>query len=158
MAGFGISPYGTTPFGLGTPAVAATVGGKLLNDAATGTQSGSRFLDPVTGDYVVDGFGRIKGMDDLRQLVLLRVKTTIGTSTMTTLGNTLKSIDRITNNIDRRVDSILRASLQDIVDGGLIEVTEVKVEVVRPGTVYARLRWRSLITGLDDEAAVPITR
>ena len=77
---------------------------------------------------------------------------------MAVLGNTLRSIDRITSNIEQRVSAILQASLKDIVDGGLIEVVTVTVNVVRPGVVIAQLRWRSTATGLEDSASVPLTR
>lgn len=158
MPGIGNSPFGTVPFGVGAPTAAASQGGKPLTNPSTGVSTGSRFLDPKTGDYVVDGFGRISGMDDLRQLVLLRVKTTQGASTVAALGNTLRSIDRITSNIERRIDAILRSAVRDIVDGGLIEVVSVTANVVRPGVVLAQLRWRSVATGLEDSASIPLTR
>ena len=156
MSGFGVVPYGTSPFGLPNASVATLSGGVLLTDPSTGNSTGSRAIDPATGDYVVDSNGRVSGMDDIRQLVLLRVKTTAGSSTVTTLGNSLRSIDRITSNISNRVDSLLREAVKDLVDAGLIVVTDTTVEVVRPGVVYARLRWQVVVTGIDDEAALPI--
>lgn len=156
MAGFGSIPFGSGSYGLGVLVSAPIAGTKPLVDPATGRASGSRAIDPRTGDYVFDGV-QIVGMDDVRQLVLLRLKTTSGTAGVQSLGNTLKSIDRITSNIARRVDSILRRAVADIVAQGLIEVLSVDVDVVRPGVVFARFRWRNLITGLDDTESVPVT-
>lgn len=147
MSGFGSQPFGSSPYGIGTPAVASELGGSLLRDETTGQSWGSRKIDPVTKDYVLDDNGRILGMSDGHQLVLLAVSTTKGSSAMRQLGQDIKSIDRITNNFVRRVDTTLRAAVQHLVDKELIEVLDVTVDVVRPGVTLARLRWRDLASG-----------
>ena len=154
MAGFGSAPFGAFPYGIGTPSVAPELGGSVLRDETTGEITGSRKIDPVTKDYVLDDNGRILGMADTKQLVLLAVATDKGTSAMRSLGQDLRSIDRITSNFTRRVDVTLRAAVQHIVDRELIEVIGTEVQVLRPGVAFARLRWRDLSTGLEDDTVV----
>jgi hypothetical protein len=157
MAGVGSQGIGGSPYGVGTPAVQTDLGGKLLKRDAMSTQTGSRYIDPVTGDYIVSDTGRIEGMDDVKQLVVLRVKTTRGSAGYQSLGQELLKIDRITSNIQRRVESTLTAALQDLIDAEMIVIIDISVEVARPGTVRARLRWRNLLTNLDDEESLPLT-
>jgi len=158
MSGFGSQPFGSTPYGLGTPAVAAELGGKVLRNEQNGESTGSRRIDPVTGDYVLDDNGRILGMDDVKHLVFMAVATDKGSSAMRQLGHELRRIDRITSNFTRRVDSTLRAAVQHLVNRELIEVVGTEVQVIRPGVAFARLRWRDLETGLEDETIVDALR
>lgn len=156
MSGWGSQPFGSSPYGIGTPAVADALGGSTLRDASTGEQLGSRKIDPATGDYVLDENGRILGMSSITQLVLLAVSTTKGSAAMRQLGQELRKIDRITSNLPRRVDNTLRAAVQHIVNRGLIEVVGTEVEVVRPGVVLARMRWRDLSSGKTNEAIINV--
>lgn len=154
MSGFGSQPFGSSPYGLGTPSTAPSVGGVVLRDAFTGESTGSRKIDPFTGDYSVDAHGRILGMSDTQQLVLMAVRTDKGSSAMRSLGHSLRSIERITTNFTRRVDAELRAAVQHIVNRGLIAVLETSVELVRPGVALARLRWRDLAAGVEQETLI----
>lgn len=147
MSGWGSQPFGTSPYGLGTPAVASDLGGSILRDETTGEARGSRKIDPSTGDYVLDDTGRIAGMSDIHQLVILAVSTTKGSAAVRRLGQELKLIDRITPSTPRRIDATLRAAVQHLVNPGLIEVVDTDVSVVRSGVVLARLHWRDLTTG-----------
>jgi hypothetical protein len=159
MSGFGSQPFGSSPYGIGTPAVAPATGGSILRDEFSGETHGSRSIDPYTRDYVLDDNGRILGMSDTKQLVILAVLTDKGSSAMRQLGHELKSIDRITPNFSRRVDNTLRAAVKHITDRRMIEVIGTEVQVLRPGVAFARLRWRDLVTGLDDEVVVdPLRR
>lgn len=151
MSGFGSQPFGSSSYGIGTPAVYSGTGGDVLRDAKTGARLGSRKIDPTTKDYVLDSNGRILGMNDVQQLVLLATSTTKGTSAMRSLGQEIRKIDRITSNFTQRVRNTLTAAVQHIVDRGLIEVLGVSVQILRPGTVYVALRWRDLTQGSSSE-------
>ena len=153
MSGVGSVPFGSSAFGLCPPMGAPAVGGAPTADPTTGLPTGARKIDPRTKDYVLVN-GSIAGMSAVRQFVLLAVSTTKGSSAMRSLGQELASIDRISGNFVRRVDTTLRAAVQHIVNRGLIVVVETKVELVRPGVARARLRWRDLSTGLEDETLV----
>jgi len=154
MSGFGSQPYGSSPYGLGTPAVATDLGGSALVNE--GVQQGSRRIDPLTKDYVLDDTGRIAGMSNVHQLVLLAVSTTKGSAAMRTLGHDFKKIERISANFIRRVDTTLRAAVQHLTARGLIEVTGVTVEVARPGVGFAKLQWRDLTSGSSRIEETPV--
>lgn len=158
MSGFGDQPAGGSPYGLGTPSVQADLGGKALRVANSNKQTGSRYFDPQKKDYVIGDDGRIEGMDDVQQLVVLAVTTTLGSSSDSDLGQTLRSIDRITSNIEKRVESTLTQAVSRLVADGLIQVLGVRVTIVRPGVVHVRFQWRNLLSGLDNETFVPLTR
>lgn len=136
-------PGSGPPYGTGTPTTAPLATGNILADS-TGTTTGSRFIDPTTRDYVIDSNGRTTGMSNVQQLVYLAVSTDLGSSAVQALGQQLKQIDRITANFERQVTTTLTASVQHIVDQGLMQVVDVIVERVGPSVARARLRWRDL--------------
>lgn len=150
MSGFGSQSFGSAPYGLGTPAAAPDLGGKALTHPDTGEQTGSRHIDPATKDYALDDYGRIAGMSNVHQLVLLAVSTKKGSAAMRQLGNELMNIQRITTNFARRADSELRRAVQHLVDRRLIEIVGTSVDIVGPGVARARLLWRDL-TDFDGE-------
>lgn len=156
MSGFGSQPFGSSPYGIGTPAVAEAAGGKLLRDSVSGKSTGSLLIQD--GDYVFDENGRLLGMDDVKQLVYLAVKTTKGSSAMRELGQTIRKIDRITSNIEYRVEATLRAAVKHLIDKELVEIISVKVEQIREGVVIARMAWRNLLTGKADAESVDLLR
>ena len=72
MAGLGLFPVGSTPFGAGTP-VEATAPPTAIPELAN-------FLDPRTGDYVVQADGSYQRMPVVRHRVLMLVKTELGSA------------------------------------------------------------------------------
>lgn len=149
MAGLGLFPLGTAPYGLGTPAVAPILGGRILDDGQ-GAQTGSRAIDEASRQYVFDATGRAMGMSDARQMVLLAVATVLGSSASVTLGHDLAGIEDITADFDRRVEGALRDALAHLTSNGTIEIVAITVTRFGPvGTgqengAYIRLRWRDL--------------
>ena len=144
-------PGGTGPFGTGTPIAAPIPGGKVNRIAATALQEGSRLIDPVTGDYSFDEYGRAKGQANARQLVYLRIKTRLGSSAVKVLGNELHLIDRIGPSFAKKVDNTIRAAFQDVVDAKLIEIVSVTAEKTQPGRSFIRMKWRDLSTHHENE-------
>ena len=152
--GFGNQPFGSSPYGIGTPAVYPGLGGAILRDAKTGASLGSRRIDPRTRDYVVDSNGRILGMSKTQQLVYLAVSTTKGSAAMRSLGHELAKIDRISGNFFRRLSTTLHAAVQDLVNSGLIVVLGVRAQLVRPGVVYVALKWRDVSAKTEHSTSV----
>lgn len=146
MTGIGGSALGTSSYGLGTPDVAPGGGGKIFRDPATGLTVGSRRIDPETKDYSIDDYGRILGMNNTQQLVLLAVSTSKGSSAMRSLGQELRKIDRITSNFKTRVESTLRSCLQFLVDRGVVEFVGIEVELLGQGVARVHMSWRDLTT------------
>lgn len=155
MPGFSNQAYGQSPYGIGQPADDDPNGGGPLRDQFTGQTTGSRRIDPRSRDYVLSEFGRIRGMSDTQQLVLLAVSTERGSSAVRELGHQLRTIKLITANFERQVDSILRAALEHLVSRSMIEIKSILVErQPTPGRAYARVVWRDTATGRDDQTEV----
>lgn len=106
MSGFGLFPFGTGPFGFGSIAEAAIVPEPV---------AGSRFIDPVTRDYVFDSAtGHLGQMPPLRQRVLLTLMTQLGSSAVPGFGV------RLPPKIDRTFVSsstaMVRSALRQLTD------------------------------------------
>lgn len=152
MPGFASQPFGSTPYGIGQPSDANPNGGGALRGQFTDQPTGSRRIDPRSKDYVLNEWGRIRGMDDTQQLVLLAVSTDRGSSAVRELGHELKKIDRITDNFERRVDSTFRTALEHLVSRGMIAIHSVTVERASvPGRAFARIVWRDLVTETEPQ-------
>ncbi len=147
--GLGTSPLGTFPLGYGTPVSSAAPGDRVLDDG-TGRQTGSRMIDERTRTYVFNEQGRIRGMNDTRQLVLLAVATVKGSSAQSRLGHSLRSIQDIGPDFDKRVDNELRGALASLVAERRIEILSIRVaRLVQAGSANEKgasilLRWRDL--------------
>jgi hypothetical protein len=145
VSGFGSQPFGSSSFGIGTPALAPFPGGALLRDSATGVSTGSRRI--AGKDYVIDANGRIEGMNDLQQLVLIAVTTVLNSSAMPGLGQSLASISVIGNNFERRVADVLKKSLEHLTSRNLIAIVSIRVRRLKtPGAASIRLQWRDVAT------------
>lgn len=133
----------------------------MFRNEATGLQEGSRKIDPFTRDYVLDDFGRAVGINSVQHLVQMAIHTERGSSAMTELGQQLRKIDRVTDNVEQRVDTTLRAALKHLIDQGLIAILKIETLILnrldssqRPGRVFVRLLWRDLSTSEEQESIV----
>lgn len=154
MSGFGKQPAGTSPYGLGTPAVAPVPGGVVLRNELTGRSEGGRYIDPITKDYTFDDHGRLLGMPNVRQMVQLALSTTRGTSAVKDLGNELSKVDRITANVERRVRDICTLATRHLIDARLIEVVSVTTERAKATALRIRFKYRDLTTSEEEEVIV----
>lgn len=154
MSGFGSTACGSSPYGLATPVTAPQFEGSILRDEFSGETRGSRRIDSYTKDYVLDANGRILGMNDTQQLVLLAVSTTKGSAAMRDLGQALSRIERITSNTESLIRSELHSALQSLIDAGRIEFQGIDVDFVRPGVVHVHVLWRDVSTGVLQATAV----
>lgn len=151
MAGFGSSPLGTGPYGVGTPATSSANAGLPLADDF-GASQGSKYINPRTRSYERDANGRTKGMPNVPHLVQLALLTTRGSSAMTTLGDEAPGGVIGANFVSRRQASI-RQSLTRLVDDNMIEIVAIEVYADnRP--VFTLVRWRDLTTTLEHEARI----
>ena len=153
MPGLGRSPLGTGPYGYGTPDAAPATGGDALT-GDNGQRFGSRRIDPVTGQYVFDDWGRAVGAPDMHQMVYLAVATTLGSSTDPTLGNDVRSIQDITANHAQRVEAKLRAALEHLTADGRIAIVSVDTRRLGETRTATVLRWRDLTTGTEHDMRV----
>lgn len=161
MPGAGLQGGGTTSAGLGTSASATAQGGAFLRDTKTGISHGARMIDPNTRDYVLDDNGRILGLDYVKHAVQMSIHTDRGSSAVQSMGQRLRTLDRITPNFERRVLAILTEALQPLITLGYIEVLGFDqftagsaANGLMPGAVFGRLRWRDLTTGEEEKELI----
>ena len=136
------------------PVAAAPTAGSIfrnVDNASSAAQLDGRKIDPVTRQYDFDANGRVVGQTTAQQLVLLALSTTLGSSSMQTLGHTLQSIDVIGPDIQRQVSGILTAALQPYVTAKQIAILSISVVARTAGTsgVIASVRWRDLANNTD---------
>lgn len=149
MNGFGAQPFGGSPYGVGEPDTGEAPGGSVLRDPATGESTGSRRIDPVTRDYVLDENGRALGMSDVQQLVFIAVATLKGSSAMKALGQSISEIKVIDAGIERQIAAMLTTALAHLTGPKLIEIVSITVKKLHPGAVHTRLCWRDISAQTD---------
>lgn len=148
MSGFGATPFGTGPYGLGTPATSSSNAGVPLPNELGVTQSG-RYINPRTRQYEYDANGRAKGMPAVQQLVELAMLTVSGSSAMAPLGEDAPNGVIGTNFVARTTEAIERA-LARLVSDKLIEITSIEINTAnRP--IFRVVRWTDLTTGIEQE-------
>jgi phage gp46-like protein len=161
FAGAGTQPAGSTSAGFGTSAEATTFGTVFLRDTLTSQPLGTRKIDPVTRDFVLDDDGRILGQDFVRHAVQMSLHTVRGSAADGDVGQRLHTLDRITPNFERQVEAILTEAVQPLIIRGLIEVVGFRNyrtgdgrNGIARGAIYGRFLWRDLTTGLDHEEVI----
>lgn len=145
--GFGAQPMGASPYGVGTPAVSTdTNAGKTLT-SASGTVYGGRYINPQTGLYEFDSNGRYVGTTDVKQLVVLAVKTARGSSAVQTLGFA-PPVGVIGNNFVAKMKEAVNQAFAQLVRAGLVAIVDIDVRKnQRP--VVTIVRWRDLTTDAE---------
>jgi hypothetical protein len=152
--GFGISPFGTCPYGTGTPLAAPIPSGRIFANGATG-QEGSRRIHEGTGDYVFDDTGRVLGMSATRQMMLLALSTVKTSAATANLGHELRKILDIGPDFERRVRNAVESACKHLTDAGLVGLVEIRQDrFTNEGTTQERgvrivVRWVDLQT--DEE-------
>lgn len=161
MSGIGLQKAGWTAAGYGTPATATGLSGAFLRDTKTGKSLGARKIDPVTKDYVLDANGRILGVGYVKHVVQMSLHTEEGSAVVQDMGQRLRTIERITPNIERQILATLTKAVQPLIQQGLIEVvgfTHFRAgddrNGMRRGAVYGRFLWRDLTTGEEEEEVI----
>ncbi|HEX5076136.1 MAG TPA: hypothetical protein VFW03_23185 [Gemmatimonadaceae bacterium] len=113
---------GSTPFGMGTPAVG--------EDVPTGP-AGSRYLDPLARDYVVDpSSGQYQQMPSVRQRVLITVITMLGSSSSQPLFG-VQLPQRMDERFEADARGRIRAALSQLIDIEQVMVLDGQIKVER---------------------------
>jgi hypothetical protein len=151
MAGIGLQPAGTSSAGFGSPSRGAEEGGVILRDTLTGASFGGRKLDPKTRDYELDDNGRLLGMPNVQQMVMLAI---MGAA------DELQSIERLNDGFERAAYAILSAACAPIVQQGLIEtigVRGLRMGVrggLGQGQAMYQFLWRDLTTNTEGQTPI----
>ena len=145
--GAGFSAAGFSPAGTGDLDLAPAPATDIMVDEK-GVQQSARRIDPATGQYVLGPSGRIQGMPRARQLVLLRIKTVLNSSSVAGLGLEQASGDR-DQNATRRIQNQLSAALADLVTAKLIAILSITAATETPTRIRGALRWKDLTTSQE---------
>lgn len=146
--GAGFSAAGFSPAGTGDVTLAAAPATDTLIDSDDGSQQSARKIDAATGQYVLSASGRIQGMPRVRQLVLLRIKTVLNSSTIAGLGLARMGGDRNGSSVVRFQNAIT-AALQDLVTGQLVQIVSITAATDTPTRIRGAVRWRDLTTSTE---------
>lgn len=145
MSAYGTMPFGTGPFGLGTPT--------SLTAPPTGT-AGVRYLNPASRDYEVDpATGQLAQMPSIRQRVLLAVTTLFRSSTaVPTFG--IKLPRKMGTTFPAEADAAVRSALRHLTETeALIRINSVTTERYG-GRARITVAWTDLSTGLEDRTEI----
>jgi phage baseplate assembly protein W len=142
MAGFGLTPAGTSGAGFGVPAV----GGAPPDGPA-----GSRFIDPVTKDYAQDSTtGQLKQMPPIRQRVLIALTTVLGSaSTLPNLG--MRAPRKMGDRFEGQMRNAVAAALYQLTEvEKVIRLVRVTVIKGRGGRSQTTVVWTYTQTNIED--------
>jgi hypothetical protein len=143
MAGLGLFPIGSTPLGSGTPVVASAPPSDIPEQA--------NFLDPVTGDYVVQSDGALQRMPNTRHRVLMCLKTELGSAAHEpTVG--LELPRRMGTTFEQQAKGAVLSALELIGDD--IRIDDVIVLRVGTGRADITVAYTDLTTGNSDTLTV----
>lgn len=145
--GAGFSAAGFCPAGFGDiDSAPAPATDNLIDEH--GVQQTARAIDAATGDYILSDSGRVQGMPRSRQLVLLRIKTRLDSSTIAGLGLRDPGGDRSVV-VERRIRADLAAAVDDLVQAGIITLLSNDVTADSNVRERALLRWKDVATGQE---------
>jgi len=147
--GAGLAPAGTSYAGYGTPDPGAVPNNSTLPDTVTGLPRGGRYINPQTGSYQFTADGRLQGMANVNQLVLLAATTKIGSSVLPKLGQNLAGIQEQQGDFQRQCATAVANALSDLVRSKLVELLSVTVQQApgNPDGVAIFFQWRDLTAG-----------
>lgn len=154
MSGAGTQPAGTTPAGVGEPHQGDEQTGVLFEDTSTGDILAGRAIDHRTGDYTFTSHGRIGGMTEAQQNVLLAVKTDLGTSAVRDMGNRLRQIRKIGVGFQRELEDVYASALARLTNAGTVQLESVTPTRIGTSGAYVLVRFRDLLTNTQQSLRV----
>lgn len=143
MAGFGQTPMGTSPFGLGTPVARAP--------EVTGNW-GTRWVNPDSRDFEIDSAtNQYKQMPEMRQRVYFALVESFGSSTVRPKDG-LKRPEKMGTGFERLQEAEVRAALHHLTDvERVIRIDAIIVERVNSQRAHTTVQWTDLTTGEKDQ-------
>jgi hypothetical protein len=146
MPGFGVYPSAVSPFGLGTPIPATP---------PPSGPSGTRYIDPATGDYQQDPTTRqLAQMPSTRQRVLLALKTVQKSSSVNPSFG-VKPPRKMGTFFESEQRQAVRAALAHLTDTEqVIRIDDITVERGIKGRSRTIVAFVDLTTGKPDKVAV----
>lgn len=149
ILGAGFSPFGSSYAGYGVPASSTLPNTTVLISSTFGVPGQTRFIDPVTGDYVFNANGRIIGGNAIQQMVYLAIKTVKGSCAVTDLGQSFSKVQTIGANYITLVKNEVNNALKYMIDNRLIQLIDVVVS--QQGTqARIQIKWKDIATNTEN--------
>ncbi len=126
------TPFGSGPFGFGTPVNAAPI--------PVDPSTGARFLSVIDRDYALGADGDYQRMPEVRQRVVLAL--------LSGLGPLPRRIDDTA--LPRMTDAVNR-NLAVLISEGVIRVDDVSMESPKTGMLVPTVSFTVLATGESDD-------
>jgi hypothetical protein len=151
ILGAGQCPAGTSPAGYGVIVPASIPNTQILPDTVTGESRGGRYINPQTGSYQFTADGRLQGMGNVNQLVLIRATTRKNSSVLRGLGQSFSNTQEQQGDFQRRCATEVSSMLQDLIKLKLVQILGVSTQPVGGVNDGAAIffRWRDLTTGQE---------
>lgn len=145
MSGVGISSFGLSPYGTGTPAT---------GEAPPTGSAGSRYINPATRDYEQDTTTKqLAQMPGVRQRVLLAVLTLARSSTVYPGG--IKQPRKMGTLFVAEMHQAVRATLRILTDvEKVVRIDTITVERGTGGRSRTTIEYTDLTTGEPDSVKV----
>lgn len=145
--GFGFSPAGSSPAGVGLPVSSPALVDAGFSQSTTGAVSSIK-IDPDTRDFAVDAMGSEEGMSDTAQRVWLCIRNLRG-SRMSSPTFGFKAPPKITNDVRKEVHEAVRLAMLPVTSDGSVSIEGVEVET--QGTrIFALVTWRDMRRNKQD--------
>jgi len=142
MSGAGSSPFGSSPYGIGSPPTSTGRAGTLLTDSV-GAPQGSRYINPATRRWEFDSNGRPIGMPNAGHMVLMSLTTVLGSSAWD--GGLPAPGGVIGSNFEATRVQEIQNVLKPLVDDGTIEIVSITVNT-KSRPVLTTILWKDLIS------------
>lgn len=124
--GFGLSGFGNSIFGFGTPGSTNSSTAKIFIKS-NGTRGNAAKIDPQTGDFILDDAGNVVGDDSINQMVYMALRTTKNTSVLLNFGIDISKIRTITDNVKMKFQLAVNDAVKHLTDKRLITILSVDV-------------------------------
>lgn len=125
--GFGNTSFGNSIFGYGTPATSVSQLNQPMNNLSQSASLDARLIDTNTRDYVINADGNTAGMSSVSQQVFLAMSTTFGSASVTSIGNTIKSMQVLNSSYQQTINTIVQQALSALVTAGTISIVNIQV-------------------------------
>jgi len=155
LAGSGASGAGSSPAGYGNPTDVNYINQDFIIMQGTGmpvalnTLGNSPFIDPVTKDYLMDGYGRFVGADVVQQQVYLAIATAKGSYVNTSFGVSYSSSPTIAPNLQAAIANDVTQALQDLINRKLIVINNISTAQYFNNNIQIKVSWTNISNGIN---------
>jgi hypothetical protein len=156
MSGFGNSAFGTSVFGYGTSMVTTIPKTTFLIQADNKTPGNDLAIDPITGDYILNGQDQFVGASEIANDVYYALATKFGSGILPQFGLNLSSVTLITSNIQIKVNAAVKSALSNLISSSLISLNSVSIQLGNIGVLNIQVSWTDTSNNIIQTTTIPI--